>query len=361
MTFALTMMETFYPNQYANKIISPIPENCKSYDLAVYWRARECEYTSLEAFARVLAALADKPRVMIVRGARNATPAFRDSVARRYAEPRAADNYFEPAARGWIVFDFDGTPVPVGLDAGDQVEGAGLYLRTLLPPEFRDARAVASVTSSTGRAPGCARLRLFFLLENRISDEDLGLWMKGVEWTWKLNLDPSILGTIQPVYTARPTFIDGLTDPVPKDRRVALLPGARDRVDIDLDTYADVADAQLSKERGARKKRNEADWRGIIDNELGGVNTWHSVIWSALGKGLWAGENEDVMIGYVVAAVAARGDRARALRYDAAYARSCIKSFKRREKRRAEEEAAIWRIPSKEEIEEIIRFVETQG
>jgi hypothetical protein len=68
-TFALTLMETFYPNQYANKIISPIPENCKPYDLAVYWRARECEYTSLETFARVLEKLADKPRVMIVRSA----------------------------------------------------------------------------------------------------------------------------------------------------------------------------------------------------------------------------------------------------------------------------------------------------
>ena len=114
----------------------------------------------------------------------------------------------------------------------------------------------------------------------------------------------------------------------------------------------------MSKERGARKKRNEADWRGIIDNELGGVNTWHSVIWSALGKGLWAGENEETMIDYAVAAVAARGDRARALRYDAAYARSCIKSFKRREKRRAEEDAEFWRPKSKEEIEAIIRFVE---
>jgi hypothetical protein len=263
MTFALTVLETYYDNQFANKVISPDPERCKPYDEATVWRATPREYTGLEKLAYALEWLADRPRMMIVRGGRTAQPAFRGSVLRRYADPKPANNYFEPVPRARIVFDFDGTPVGAGLGHGDQVETCGLYLRSQLPTEFRNVRAVASVTGSTGLAKNLAgengrntdsaRLRLFFLLEERVSDVDLTLWMKGVNWVWKLDLDPSILGTVQPVYTARPMFIDGLVDPVPCDRRVKILPGASDYVDLDLDRYASIADRQLNKERSAQQ------------------------------------------------------------------------------------------------------------
>jgi hypothetical protein len=362
MTFALTILETALARnamyqKYANKVITPTYTT--PYDLAKWWNAYPREFTSLAEMASMLEYLADRPRVMIIRG--QLLPPVQDgrSVMRRYADPE--HNYFEAVARGWIVFDFDGTPVPTGLDAGDQVEAAGLYLRTLLPPEFRNVRAIASVTGSTGRAPGCARLRLFFLLEDRISDEDLTLWMKGVNWVWKLNLDASILGTVQAVYTARPFFRGGAVDPVPRDRRVSLLPGATDYVDIDLEFYSAMAEQQLKKENRAVKRSgdgNGADWRAIIDNKLGGVDNWHDVIWRALGVGIAVGEADEVMVDYIVAFVGAHGDRDRVNRYDTRYCRDRIKAFKRREKRRAEDDAEFWRPKSKEEIEAIIRFVE---
>jgi hypothetical protein len=73
---------------------------------------------------------------------------------------------------------------------------------------------------------------------------------------------------------------------------------------------------------------------GILDNELGSIDTWHDVIWRALGVGICAGADESEMIDYVVASVAAHGDRDRVRRYDARYIRDRIKAFKRREARR---------------------------
>ena len=191
-------------------------------------------------------------------------------------------------------------------------------------------RAIASATGSTGRDPTGARLRLFFMLDRAISDEDLMLWCKGVNWTWKLNLDPVVLGTVQPVYTARPTFMHGASDPVPKDRRVVLLDGARDTVPIDLDFYTEAATHQQIKEHRATKKSG-GDWRSTIDHELGGVDGYHAVIWRALGKGIRAGETDETMVGYIVAAVAAHGDPVHIRRCDRRYMLQSIKQFRRRD------------------------------
>lgn len=206
---------------------------------------------------------------MIVRGGLLPPVPMNMWVRRTYADPDY--NHFEAVDRAWIPFDFDGTPVPDGLADGGAGEACGLYLRSLLPPEFRDVRAIASATGSTGRDPTGARLRLFFLLDRAIEDAELMLWTKGVNWTWKLNLDPVVLGTVQPVYTARPTFMHGAIDPVPKDRRVVLLGGVKDRVAIDLDFYVNAANRQRRTERLATKN-NGGDWRSTIDHELGGVD-----------------------------------------------------------------------------------------
>jgi hypothetical protein len=331
----------------ANKIISIWPNSCRSYDDCWLWYIDTKSVPTLEAMADTLLWLADEPYRMIVRGAvkPDAIPVKVDLYVRRYADPDENNNTFVLADRAWMALDIDGIPVAPGLGRGDRVEAAGYYVRdVLLPPEFHRVRGIASVTSSTD-APKClgtgplgsdlTRLRLFFLLDRPISDENLRDWTKGYAWRHRLNLDYAVTGTVQPVYTARPTFIDGAEDPAPIDCRVVILGGdGGDRVPLELSPYVDITSHQHSESR-KRRRRSGYGWQETIDQELGGIDGYHEVLWRAFGIGISNGADDDEMIAYALAAVARSGDRDRIHHYDRRYMRDRLKAFRKKDARNA--------------------------
>jgi hypothetical protein len=324
---------------HANKTIGKWPTDNRPYDDVFWWYFSPKIVPSLEAMGSALEWLAEQSRMMIVRGQVKPGIDPNTRARRRYADPDESTNSFLPVARCWMAMDFDGLLVPAGLGAGDKVAEAGAFARALLPREFHDVRMIVSVTSSTGLAKNLgvgpdgedlARLRLFCLLDQPIADEDLRDWTKGFAYESRIALDYVVTGTVQPVYTARPFFV-GLDDPVPKDRRVAILDGRSERVALALDHYCDVTAFRHFQQRQARR-RSGRDWRQILDYELGDIDQYHEVIWRALGMAIKAGDaTEDEIIKYVLAAVAKKADMARQLHYDYRYLHQCIRAFERKD------------------------------
>jgi hypothetical protein len=206
-----------------------------------------------------------------------------------------------------------------------------------LPPEFHGIKGIVAATASTGldnmlgsgpRGCDLLRLRLFFLLDRPIHDEILRDWLKGYAWMHRLEFDPAILNPTQPIYTARPTF-DGVPDPVPVDRRVRLLDGDDgDRVELQLSPYVDLSQLEQDRQRTARGSAN-ANWRSILEHELGGIDGYHVVIWRAFGRGIYDGVDDEVMIASTLALIRERADAARVRQYNERYLRGRLRALRR--------------------------------
>lgn len=117
--------------------------------------------------------------------------------------------------RRWVALDLDGLPLPAGTDPRDLAACAHAVLPSL-PPAFHRAAAVVQATASHGIKPG-ARLRLWYWLSRPTNGAELKLWLA------KAPVDRSVFGGAQPIYTGRPAFMGGATDPIPG--RLLLLPG----------------------------------------------------------------------------------------------------------------------------------------
>jgi hypothetical protein len=218
------------------------------------------EIETIEEFAKVvLGWLATEPRRFIIRG--QLKPGLSGAQLRRTHE-RQEKGVIEPATidcppRRWVVLDIDDAPVPTSMSGPDKVAEAGYYVRDqLLPPYFRGVAAVAVVTASTGRRPGFACLRLFFVLREAADNDALHLWNTKLSetHTW---LDPAVMRACQPIYTARPIF-DGCTDPVPGWGRVRLLEGVEETLTL-----------ELSKQRKVKRAEGQTPLRPTIGDVPG--------------------------------------------------------------------------------------------
>jgi hypothetical protein len=128
-TFAFTVLEA-PASKTANKIISPT--STVPYDMVTYWKAYPRELLTLEAMPGALEWLADRPRMMIVRGGLLPPVPLNMWVRRTYADHDY--NHFEAVDRAWIPFDFDGTRCRTDwLMVGRLRLAACIYVRSFLP------------------------------------------------------------------------------------------------------------------------------------------------------------------------------------------------------------------------------------
>lgn len=222
------------------------------YDHAYEFAVDERPVASLIDSGRLLASLETWPTCCIIRG--RPLPGINRDRCRRLkdSDPKdGAQPSFHPAARRWIGIDFDslptpiwdpamlarrseailrdraehGMPLPKGEDDGEDYDLAGdadpapidpvtdwpLVDRaavSTLPPEFHDASAWWTMTSSAGLKPGI-RLRLWFWLDRPVSDAECKRWLDGSP------IDTSLYGAVAIHYTASPLFDDPADDPVP--------------------------------------------------------------------------------------------------------------------------------------------------
>jgi hypothetical protein len=191
----------------------------ESYEDAKHFAVTQRSAADLDALARLLEALACRPRSCIIRG--EPMPGIDRSHCRRLLHPRLEPDgrthpaSFKPAARRWLALDFDGIADP-GFHWLADPERTARYLLRLLSWHFHASGAVLQATGSAGIKPGI-HARLWCILKLPISDAEAKRWLANAP------VDRSLFNPIQAHYTAAPVFADGIADPV--RWRVAKIPG----------------------------------------------------------------------------------------------------------------------------------------
>jgi hypothetical protein len=186
------------------------------HDRARHVDARAAAVPDLGALHRLLVALLHRPECCIIRGAPVAGDRAQD--VRRLAHPcrRTGDPAtFRDVPRRWIALDMEGVTLPPDVPAADLAGSARIALATL-PSAFQGRACIVQATASHGLRPDL-RLRLWLWLDRPAWGHELRRWLRGTP------ADPSVFGTVQPIYSAAPLF-EGMADPLP--RRLLALPGA---------------------------------------------------------------------------------------------------------------------------------------
>jgi hypothetical protein len=273
---------------------------------------------------------------------------------------RKNDNTIADPARAWIVYDLDDVTVPDGLGSPTRLRDAAQWIRAnRLPLEFRNAKGVVTASASSGRkGPTVARLRFYFLLTSAFINDDLKTYAKGVEGKTGLPIDTSVLHPGQPIYTARPRFEEGLTDPVPEDDWAFALDGEGERVDLDLKKYmAEGKKIEAHVEKLVRK--HKGDWRSLAldivgrdrEGRVGDMpGAYHEPLIKVLGKAAHSRDANEEIVSFLASLVRERGGAARAEAYNEEWLAYNLELFKANDERKGESGP---RDPLEKEIERL--------
>jgi len=149
-----------------------------------------------------------------------------------------------PIGRRAIVVDVDKAPAPAWMPQGraptrDEAQALVRYVADhFLPRAWQGATVAYRWTSSAGlRGWSTLSLHLGLWLERAVYDVSLRRWAA----TWGRPVDPSTCGSVHPIYTAAPLFLDG-ADPLEAAGipRVGLVEGERDEVAVPASCWSDV-------------------------------------------------------------------------------------------------------------------------
>lgn len=147
---------------------------------------------------------------------------------------------FREAGSDFVAIDIEGLNWASGGDWVNDLEETGEIVRdSILPSEFRGASCWVQATGSAldpAKAPDNPkryelRLRLVFKLTTRLTFNQFKAWFKG-----RKGIDPSTFKANQPVYAARPVFLGGMRDHLP--RRSVTIWGEVDEVEPPADVLA---------------------------------------------------------------------------------------------------------------------------
>ena len=183
-------------------------------------------FKDLSELFEIIIAAAGNPKQFVIRG-RLTEDAERDQYGHVRRTSRKQKNGEGPSFEGvdcsWVMIDFDKVDNPEGIDPAS-VEAMG-YLRFLLPPEFRQAACIYSLSASAGLTDSdMISGHLWFVFDRPASNRELKTWLTGYP------VDKALFNPVQPHFTASPIFKDGRVDPI--DIRNGLLPGLRDVVTV---------------------------------------------------------------------------------------------------------------------------------
>lgn len=193
------------------------------YDQTASYAWSQRQVNGIDDIHAVLADIAKDPHTCVIRG--DPMPHVKpDDIVNRRAnagiDGTGPDWQEARPGRLWVAFDFDNAELP---DLQCRLEDWGATaadcLRSRLPYQFRDARAVFKLSSSAG-LNGLDRvsMHLWFWVDRPVCNMSWRAWMKAQ------NLDASFFTAVQPHYTADPVFV-GADDPF-KGRRMGVLVGA---------------------------------------------------------------------------------------------------------------------------------------
>jgi hypothetical protein len=332
-SFAFTIAEVADDGLIAAKRIGRNPDGSilkSHYDHALLWRFAPADCGSTEAMAARLRSLSAQPRKCIVMGAPVAGLDLSAVHRRLSADPKVAT--LRAVDRKWLPLDFDDVMVPAGLGGADRLADAALHIREhLAPPEFRGVRMIAIPSASTGLQGGTvARLKLFAALDRAWPLAALKEWAMGVKVCDALPLDPSVIQAGQPIYTARPVFMNAIDDPVPAHCRAVILPGDADEVSLVVGRYAARA-VQIHAQVKAATTAGGRNWKQLLALTVGSEAGFFEPLTRGIGAAVRAGASASEIEGFIAALLAQRADPRRIRQYGPAWVRRSIYSFRRRD------------------------------
>ena len=233
--------------------------NAKSFSISERYVA------DIHELANELTILEYNPRAFIVRGA-PVDGIDRDHAYRRL-HPRTNKNgilepaSLRPAARHWVPLDIDSIECPNRLDPIANPELAVDYVVGHLPVHFHSVTCYWQFTASQQIKPGL-RIRLFFWSDVPLADWQLRQWLADYP------VDQAIFAPAQPIYVARPVFIQA-RDPVPL--RSGVQRGERDAITPPIITKSSGTKIRPAKHDDSLRLRGgyEAYRRAIGDHEGG--------------------------------------------------------------------------------------------
>lgn len=199
------------------------------FSAGTYFKARDLQFSDVRDLAGFLEGLAKLPNTFLIRGA-VAPDADRKRLRRIVNARNGTRPAIVPAARRWVLFDFDlEGALAEGLDPVARPDEALDRAVAELPEEFFGASFAWSFTSSTGFKPGKVGMRLGFVLTRPATDDALRAYFRRAAVP---GLDTAVFHPIQPTYTADPVLGDGVEDPLP--RRRGFHEGLRDEVELEV-------------------------------------------------------------------------------------------------------------------------------
>lgn len=189
------------------------------YKAGKWFNWRTYPVAGIEQLHALLVRLSTERRAFLIRAHPVAGLDPQKSVRRMVNPDENGVRYFdEGQGQPWMALDFDGLPVPEGLDPLDLDRVLDHVVVTYLPGELQGASFVAQWSSSHTMRVGIF-VRLWFWLDAPKTAGELKAW--GRERC--PHADPATHNVVQAIYTAGPVF-DGCGDPL-EGRRIMFRAG----------------------------------------------------------------------------------------------------------------------------------------
>jgi len=198
----------------------------QDFDAGMWFSHEECAVSNIQDLSQLLTAVEVSKDCFIIRGGLNTDAPSQERVRRMKNPDENGDIWFVERPRHWAMIDIDDLDLPNWADPVNDPERIINFLINLLPDCFHGVACHWQMSASAGVKPATeARAHLWFWLDRALGQDELKRWRQ----SFGVKVDPAVFHTVQPLYIARPVFIDN-PDPLP--RRSGLLPGDRDVVAV---------------------------------------------------------------------------------------------------------------------------------
>jgi len=197
----------------ANKFI-PVEGAPVSYGAGLQFIPESRSVQDIHSLTELIKGLEHSPQGFVIRGEMALPPEPGQVVYRR-------KTVFAEKPRHWLCIDTEALKAPEGVSptSDEAVE----FVIAHLPSELRDVSVGVQFSNQAGtvRAGRTIRAHLWFWLDRPYGEKDLDRW--GRHWNEQSGLgdtfiDVATFRTVQPIYTAAPTFEDSSQDPLPEGR-----------------------------------------------------------------------------------------------------------------------------------------------
>lgn len=178
--------------------------NVKTFDI------ENVDFNDFDDMVMILEWLETEPHRALIRGEAIAPGPAQHRLLRDQPDGRKQTIRAVDGGLSWLMLDVDKAPVPPGLAQTNQARLD--YLRTYLPPEFRDVTTYYQWSSSAG-LDGWQMLsaHFYFWLDEPLKCANLHA--RSLKGDWRNLVDPAPFTANQVHYTAAPIFVDR-PDPV---------------------------------------------------------------------------------------------------------------------------------------------------